>query len=171
MRHLSIIMMMTLCLGLLTGCRHKYDARLTHAESIMADYPDSAMSILESVDSATLRGGDLALYALLKTEAQEKLYMDPTNDSLIQIAVNYYSERKEYEHRAKAYYYQGRVRFYRDTLAGAIISFFKARETGTQHDLPFWAGQACTGISDVAMAHNNAPEALNYTRQQLNYMR
>ncbi len=171
MRKLPILLLVLICLGVLYGCQRDYDPRLIRAESLMADHSDSAYAIIESIDSSKLSRKDFALYALLKIEGQEKLYMDPRNDSLIQVAVDYYADRDEYERAAKAYYYQGRVKCYRDTPAAGIVSFFHSREIAEKHDLYFWAGQACRGISDVAWGFNNAPEALKYAEKQLEYFR
>jgi tetratricopeptide (TPR) repeat protein len=86
---------------------------LQQANSYMETHPDSALLILQKIPQpATLRGKVQADYALLYTQACDKNYLPADNDSLIQIAVTYYKEKKESIETAKSYFYLGCV--YRD---------------------------------------------------------
>ena len=86
---------------------------LQQANSYMETHPDSALLILQKIPQpATLRGKVQADYALLYTHACDKNYLPADNDSLIQIAVTYYKEKKESIETAKSYFYLGCV--YRD---------------------------------------------------------
>ena len=49
------------------------------------------------------------MYYLLLTEAENKTYVKPTSDSLITIAVEYFDKTEDWERKAKAWYYKGRV--------------------------------------------------------------
>lgn len=61
---------------------------LLSADSLMEIYPDSALSILESISSPQkLPRADRALYALLLTQARHKNYIALGDDSLIKTAV------------------------------------------------------------------------------------
>lgn len=83
------------------------------ADSLMETYPDSALSILESISSPQkLPRADRALYALLLTQAKYKNYITLEDDSLIKTAVEYYGDRKKSLYAAKAHYYWGAT--YRD---------------------------------------------------------
>ena len=81
---------------------------LLSADSLMEIYPDSALSILESVSSPQkLPCADRALYALLLTQARHKNYIALGDDSLIKTAVEYYGDKKKSVRAAKAHYYWG----------------------------------------------------------------
>ncbi len=83
------------------------------ADSLMEEYPDSALSVLESISSPQeLPRADRALYALLLTQARYKNYITLEDDSLIKTAVEYYGDRKKSVRAAKAHYYWGAT--YRD---------------------------------------------------------
>lgn len=81
---------------------------LLSADSLMEIYPDSALSILESISSPQkLPCADRALYALLLTQARHKNYIALEDDSLIKTAVEYYGDKKKSVRAAKAHYYWG----------------------------------------------------------------
>lgn len=83
------------------------------ADSLMEEYPDSALVILESIPSTQkMPRADRALYALLLTQARHKNYIALEDDSLIKTAVEYYGGRKKSVRAAKAHYYWGA--FYRE---------------------------------------------------------
>lgn len=81
---------------------------LLSADSLMEIYPDSALSILESISSPQkLPRADRALYALLLTQARHKNYIALEDDSQIKTAVEYYGDKKKSVRAAKAHYYWG----------------------------------------------------------------
>ena len=78
------------------------------ADSLMETYPDSALSILESITyPQKMPRADRALYALLLTQARHKNYIALEDDSLIKTAVDYYGDKKKNLRAAKAHYYWG----------------------------------------------------------------
>lgn len=100
---------------LIAGCRNEQTQTLftlQQAEKCMNEHPDSALQLLKDISATTLRGKERADYALLFTQACDKNYIVSTSDSLIQIAVDYYKNKKGELNCAKSYYYLGCV--YRD---------------------------------------------------------
>ena len=97
------------------------NALLIQADSFMEEYPDSALHILESIETQQLSAqADRAYYALLLTQARDKNYIVQTDDSLIRTAVQYYDSVGDVQMQAKAYYYKGAI--YRDAnLCGEAI--------------------------------------------------
>lgn len=76
----------------------------------METYPDSALSILESITyPQKMPRADRALYALLLTQARHKNYIALEDDSLIKTAVDYYGDKKKSLRAAKAHYYWGAI--------------------------------------------------------------
>ena len=87
----------------------RYVAMLDRAEPLIETVPDTALALLDSIDSRRLYRGDKARYALLRSQALDKNYIDVTNDSLINIAVDYYDNSSNYRYRGMAYYYKACV--------------------------------------------------------------
>ena len=93
----------------------RYDALLRQADSLLTANPDSAWALLSAVDSADMqhqRRSTRMRYELLRAEAQNKLYIDFTTDSVMRQVVHYYDRRGSRNERLKAHYLLGCV--YRD---------------------------------------------------------
>lgn len=119
-RTIALIAILT---ALLAACTEKtdYNTLLVRADSLMNLHPDSALNILESISTESLKTkADRAYYALLLTQARDKNYMVQTDDSLIQTAVRYYDSMRDCKMQAQAYYYWGSV--YRDRNEQAIAT-------------------------------------------------
>lgn len=72
--------------------------------------PDSAMAILDSFDQNELHGDtDRARYALLKSMALDKNWVDKTSFEVLQPAIDYYPKKGSPDEKLKTYYYQGRI--------------------------------------------------------------
>ncbi len=152
---------------LLAGCSHRPDPRLARAEALMDERPDSALAILDSVHPSSLRGGgDRALHAMLLTEARDKNYLDPTDDSLISVAVDYYRTHDDPLRSAISSYYQGRVYYLRDSLPAALVSYLRAKDIAERNGLHFWAGMSCRGVADTYRRVGNYGAQLTYARKQ-----
>lgn len=82
----------------------------SEVDSLLEQYPDSALILLNEVDIDNLSNSQQAEYALLMVQAMDKNYIPYENDSLIMVAVNYYKNRPhKKDQQAKSYYYLGRV--------------------------------------------------------------
>lgn len=115
----------------LTAChsvRDRNDLVLDRADSLMQEYPDSALSLLETLSfSQKVTSSQSARYALLLTQAHDKNYVTHTDDSLIRIAVNYYDSIAENVGlQAKAHYYWGRVEQDRNRVPSCAREFLIA---------------------------------------------
>ncbi|MDR0691498.1 MAG: hypothetical protein LBF69_00495 [Prevotellaceae bacterium] len=89
--------------------------QLVLAEKIIDTRPDSAWHILQHIeDKRYLSREQHAVYCLLYTEAMEKTRKKLTSDTLIRVAVEFFSKNPDRypEQLAKALFYQGR--FYHD---------------------------------------------------------
>lgn len=115
----------------LGACSGKPDISqiLSDAENLMAERPDSALYLLDSIiQPEVLSSEDKALWCLLITQARDKEHVTHTSDSLVNIAVHYYEKKDNIERGAQAFYCRGRV--YMDMLLfeEAIVSYLKAEE-------------------------------------------
>ena len=88
--------------------RHVIAELMDSAEVIMNDDPETALRFMDSIDSHSISGRErIARYALLYSEAQYKNGIDAADDSLIMIAVQYYSINKNLLNRFRSYYMLG----------------------------------------------------------------
>ncbi len=121
---------------LLVACNHnsrqiKYI--IEQAKSCMDEYPDSALLLLQDIAfPQILRGKERADYALLYTQACDKNYMTPVNDSLIRIAVDYYGASKSMD-ASLSYFYLGCVNWNKGSNVEAIYAFLKSLDVFPSH--------------------------------------
>lgn len=81
-----------------------------HVEKVMAQHPDSVLTLLQGAgDVNDFSEKDKAMYYLLLTEAENKTYVKPASDSLIAISTEYFDQTEDYNRKAKAWYYRGRI--------------------------------------------------------------
>lgn len=111
---------------------------LDEAEAKLETQPDSAFVELDSLDRSLLGTKELrARHALLYTIALEKVGMEITSDSIINIAVDYYSSSGDEEMKEKALYYkniidQNAASVHKDTLALQRQKIIEERYTDKQ---------------------------------------
>ena len=110
-------------------------ASLDRIEQVVQQRPDSALIELVRLDSllaasAVSIEGDrqMARYALLKTQTNDKNFIDDTSDSLIMRAVRYYDEHGSKRERMLAHFYHGSIFRNAEDYSQAIISFLKSLE-------------------------------------------
>ena len=123
--------------AVVTGCRgtHRYDSRLTAADSLMQVDPDSALALVMAVSPDSLTGeGDRAYRDLLLTQARYKCYIVATSDSDINRALAYYRiHSREREKLTRAYIYKGAVM---EELGhpDSAMYYYKFAESTAAHD-------------------------------------
>lgn len=100
-------------------------------EACMESLPDTALYLIKSIPHPEkLRGKSQADYALLLTQAMDQNYVKFSSDSLIALALDYYTvERGDSAMRAKTQYYYGRVMRELGKDEEALLFFLSAKET------------------------------------------
>ena len=114
--HISALyfcLIFAISLGVSTACSRgdsRASALMDRAESLMEQRPDSALSTLDSITPAALAPGEQsARYALLRSMALDKNYIDTTDFSVLQPAIDYYLTKGNPDQKLRTYYYQGRI--------------------------------------------------------------
>ncbi len=75
---------------------------LNDIESYINECPDSAMTILDSISALGIKGSEAkAKFALIYSMAQDNNMIEETDDSIINIAVDWYSKHGTDEDRLK----------------------------------------------------------------------
>lgn len=101
--------MLSVCLA---SCVHTsdVDAALDRAQRQIETHPDSAFVALDSLDRSHLTTREQkARHALLYSIALENCGRAITSDSIINIAVNYYTEAGDTENAEKALFWKERI--------------------------------------------------------------
>lgn len=138
--------------GFLASCG-KFNDRmggiLSRAESVMDSCPDSAVLTLgEITNPRWLSRPNRALYCLLSTQAASKVGQPLPSDSLINVAVNYYSRHLKDPHAILAYYYQSKAlqgvdeKARLETLLSAESLIPECRDDGVAGTIYFYLGKA-----------------------------
>lgn len=151
------------------SCQTRTGKRLLDIDSQLNEKPDSALFALNQIGTSDLfKSKDKALYALLKSSALDKNYIDVTNDSLINIAVNYYSNHGKAYNRMRSYYYHGIVKRNAKQYPAAIVSLEKAeKEARSINDLHY-LGLIYRNLGSIYNSSSNYAEAKQYTRMAIN---
>lgn len=113
------------------GCSDKKTITdtLHRAEALMTESPDSAYTLLQTLPVDELhQDKNRARYALLYSQVLDKNYIDETNDSLINIAVEYYRTTDDVRSKFLAFYYQGRVYTNAGESVKAMMAYTEAEQ-------------------------------------------
>ena len=130
--------------------RHAVVALMNSAELIMNDNPERACQLMDSIDSHSIRSRALqARYALLYTESRYKNYIDETNDSLIMIAVRYYSIGNDYLSRFRSYYSLGCIYNGLHRYTDAAVALSEAERLESYIDDGYRLGLLYSQLGDV----------------------
>lgn len=107
---LCIVMLLIVC-GSCTHQEPQLFSSLLQADSLMKHrQAQTALDVLCAIpQDSLLTAADRGYYALLRTQAEDKNYIRHQSDSLMKIAVAYFSKSGNDSMRAKAHYYLGRV--------------------------------------------------------------
>lgn len=147
-----------------TACRRNVDPTLHRAEALMDSHPDSALALLRT-DSIRLAHDPL--FALLYTQAQIKTYQNVTDDSLISIAVEYYSGKSDKYYNMLANYYLGCIKYNAGEYAEAIQALHRATEFANTINDSFWLGLINRSLADSYRDTYNFESELEYTKREL----
>lgn len=159
----TVIAILATVLLTITGCSRpehpaRSDGRLDLADDLMESRPDSALTVLSSIDTTSLADdGEKARYALLMSMALDKNYIDTTNFDILQPAIDYYPTHGTPDEKLRTFYYQGRIYQNASNFDMAMQSFLKADDLKD-------------GITDTLTYANLlvAQGSINYISYQIN---
>lgn len=157
---------------LMVGCNN-YESKhpdLISAKELMMERPDSALYILQNIDTLSLKlSADKALYSLLCVQAQDKNYIDTQDDTQIQIAVNFYKNSKDDYNKMLSYYYLARIHENSQEYSSAITSLLKAEKIAVTFGYNLYLGLIYRSFSDIYNNIYNNVESLNYALKAYDY--
>ena len=109
--------------------REKHTPQLSWGKYYLWNAPDSALQVLKTIPSPEkLSKEEYSLYALLMTQAMHRCGQKISSDSLIDIAVEYYSSHGTSDETASAFLYKGYVLENLGKDNAAIYAYKQAEE-------------------------------------------
>lgn len=136
MRKIISLLFVIAVLASCSKLESRYDKKISQAELLMPSNPDSAMTILESIDQYDFKSDSLkAKFHYLKAYGHMKLNRSMVGDSLISFAHNYYRGKD----------------IVKDMRSGTAFAFYK-----------FWVGDTPGSITmlDSLTKLSNVPDSL-----------
>lgn len=145
---------------------------LDDVESYIRERPDSALKVLRSIDRTNLScRKEKARFSLLHAMALDKNFIDTTDLSIIQPAVDYYSRCGSPEQRMRAFYYFGCIQFNRGDNDYAMNSFMTAMEDSANVKDNNLKGLINSSIAVIFSMNYNSEQELDYALRALDYSR
>ena len=139
LRHISLLFAVVLFVGCSTDERTA--ELIERAERIAEEHPDSALTIMRSIDPETIYGDrDMAHYRLVYSEVLYHNLIDSDNDSLTRPMVDYYRYDDNHDERARAMYQHALVKFNNGENAEAMHSLLEAEKSLEHISNPRLAG-------------------------------
>ena len=128
MKHCIATIILILCIVSCNNRSHHWET-LMQVETFIEERPDSALAVLEQINKAELSSKEeKAKHALLLSIALDKNYIDLTTDSIINIAVQYYKNTKQFENYFSSLYYLARVQYNAGNSVTAIYTLTQAED-------------------------------------------
>ena len=167
----TLLILLALTGAVLTGCTPASTREaLARADSIMVAAPDSALAILDALDPATLNSdGKMARYALLHTQAAHKAYLPIDNDSLIGLAVDYYTSSGDEVSLIKSLYYQGVTYSTLGNYEKAVKSAMHSRELARSIHADEWHARSSELLADIMNHAYMWDEAIRYSSEAVRH--
>jgi tetratricopeptide (TPR) repeat protein len=127
--------------------------------------PDSALTVLESIDRVDLNTARTkAHHALLHAMALDKNFIDVSDDSIARVAVDYFSKHGPQKYHARSLYYLGLAYYYQKDYNKAIIEFTRAEEVAEGCD-SLYLSLILTSEADAYSRNFSHVEELNSLRR------
>ena len=168
---------------LLAACSSTDRKLLDRADSIIRENPDSAMTILRSIDREHLKGDDLPYYALLFTQAQMETGIPVASDSLIRIAYEKYGNDTRGDRGIRSNFYFGESYFNKakeDGVTGyihgyavvesegskTVTSYLKAYEEAKRLGNHYWQAMSANRLKHLFATISNNYQAAIFAQEE-----
>ncbi len=156
-KHITPILLLSLLFS--CGTNETRDS-LEKAESLIMENPDSAMIILAEINPTQLNGFNRALYAVTYSHGQYRTYQSEENDSLINIAVEYFERHTDKPRLMTSLYCQGRIHETACNYSEAIISAMQCDELARELANDYYIARANELIADIWSETHNYAKAI-----------
>ncbi len=149
------------------GCHRDTSDILQRTDAMIDEHPDSALAVLEGIyPSELMSRRDRAIHSLLMAQAQNHLN-SCQNDSLIDIALEYFSSHERMsDYALRSHYYkamilQDVIGNTRDALQEYLLTLQMSRKAGDR----FRTGVSCLRIAEIFMDNDMPNEAIRFSKE------
>lgn len=148
------------------------------AESVMWEYPDSALSLLSAMPQPIVYDKEaFATWGLLLVQARDKVYGKhlpdslnlPSSDELVQNAMDYFEKVGDLKRMAQAYYYKGQLLEDQKKLTEAIPFYLKSKDVMTKLDEPLFTYLICQALGSLYRYQDLYKESLEQLKEASHY--
>ena len=132
------------------GQHSKHWEMLSQVESYIEERPDSALAVLERIDTEELSSKEeRAKYAVLYAQAEDKNFIDERDLKLISEAKDYYEDSGNVRYKFLSLYYYGRILCNNEDYSSAIIAYIKAETLLEELNDGYLAGLLYVQIGNI----------------------
>lgn len=172
----TIALFLVPVVALLSACdpvaRRQLTTTFDDVESYINERPDSALAVLQAVDSTALSTRALrARYSLLRTMAVDKCYENITIPGLLDPAISWYEHHGSADERMKTLYFQGRVAQLGGDQKKAAVYYSRAEENAAVVMDKHMLGILYLAEASVFDSVHNMEKAAEYTEKGLSVFR
>lgn len=143
---------------------------LADVASFIEERPDSALTILDTMDSFSLTTSALkARHSLLLAMARDKNYIDDTTDSIIAPAVSWYRRHGSADEKLLMNYYRGRIAMNAGDYETAMRLFADGSRFSEKARNKVWSGRLCNAKFQVYQHLFDSASAIDAALRSADY--
>lgn len=143
---------------------------LADVASFIEERPDSALIILDTMDSFSLTTSALkARHSLLLAMARDKNYIDDTTDSIIAPAVSWYRRHGSADEKLLMNYYRGRIAMNAGDYETAMRWFADGSRFSEKARNKVWSGRLCNAKFQVYQHLFDSASAIDAALRSADY--
>lgn len=143
---------------------------LADVASFIEERPDSALTILDTMDSFSLTTSALkARHSLLLAMARDKNYIDDTTDSIIAPAVSWYRRHGSADEKLMMNYYRGRIAMNAGDYETAMRWFADGSRFSEKARNKVWSGRLCNAKFQVYQHLFDSASAIDAALRSADY--
>ena len=141
---------------------------LDEVAGYVCERPDSALTVLQAIDSTVLKTRALrAKYSLLHVMALDKSYKDISAPGLLDPAVTWYERHGTADEKLKTFFYEGRIAQVNKDWNGAAVFYSQAEAFSEKAQDAHAVGLLYEAISSVYNATHNTDKEQEYVEKAL----
>lgn len=173
MKLIFILGLITFGITSMCGCRHTDNAcALNDVETIIRDNPDSAIKLLETVDTALLKSPrEKAHYHLLMADALFKVgHKDTLSDHVIP-AMEYYKIHGSRQEAARAYFYSGLAKYNQKRYSSATVDLLHSESISKIENDTLQLAFIYRAIGDNFFHTNDLESSMSYYQKSYDFFK
>ncbi len=146
--------------------------KLDKVEALVDEMPDSAMTMLKTIDGNVIDAkSQNARYALLYTTALKRNYIKETNDSLINIAVDYYRNNGDARRLCQSLNLKSEININKKAYDKAMLACYETEATLPEFENnEYEKGIMYRQLAYLHAIYYDTPRSLEYFKKAYSYL-